>query len=121
MELDGCRVLVIEDDYYLADDAHRLLRQAGATVLGPCARLDQCMALLESSPMDCAVVDINLGRGLSFEIPAWLREHGIPFVFVTGYGEDVIAEPYADVERLEKPVESRRLVIAVKRLCRGAT
>ena len=76
--------------------------------------------MLESSQLDCAVVDINLGRGPSYEIPAWLREHGVPFVFVTGYGEDVIPEPYADVERLEKPVESPRLVRAVKRLCRGA-
>ena len=34
----------------------------------------------------------------------------MPFVFVTGYDEGVIPQEFSDVERLQKPVELRRVV-----------
>jgi DNA-binding response OmpR family regulator len=111
------RVLVVEDDYYLAHDAQRALEDAGATVLGPCARMGDCMSILECNSPDCAVIDINLGSGPTFEIPAWLRDHGIPFVFLTGYDADVIPADFADVARLEKPIAASQLLEAVQRLC----
>ncbi|GJD82053.1 sensor histidine kinase [Methylobacterium gregans] len=36
-DLDGLRILVVEDDYYLATDTARALRGAGAEVIGLCA------------------------------------------------------------------------------------
>ncbi|MBE7180793.1 MAG: PAS domain S-box protein, partial [Terriglobus roseus] len=36
-DLSGQRILIVEDDYYLANDTARALRGAGADVVGPCA------------------------------------------------------------------------------------
>jgi hypothetical protein len=34
MPLRGCAVLVVDDDFYLAEDAREALEEAGAVVLG---------------------------------------------------------------------------------------
>ena len=43
---------------------------------------------LRSSP-EFALLDVNLGAETSFEIAKRLAEAGVPFVFATGYGEQV--------------------------------
>ena len=115
-DLAGLRVLVIEDDFYLALDEQRALEKAGAIVAGPCPDPAEGLALIEREPVDCAVLDVNLGSGPSFEVAAALRAKGIPFVFVTGYDPCTIPAEFADVERLEKPVDFGRLIRALARV-----
>lgn len=100
--LEGVRVLVVEDDYYLANDLQEMLAAAGATVLGPVP--DQRQADRHLGSADCALVDINLGEGPSFALPAELQKRDIPFAFVTGYDAAVIPAQFEDVERCEKPL-----------------
>lgn len=115
-DLTGRRVLVVEDDYYLATDAARALRGAGAEVVGPCATEEDARAELAEARPDAAVVDINLGPGPSFKLAEALKDRGIPFVFTTGYDAEVIPAEFAGVERLEKPLQLRQIVGAVARL-----
>lgn len=58
--LKGCRVLVLEDEYFLASDLEVALRNAGGVVLGPFGNLSEAMEQLSISNFDVAVVDINL-------------------------------------------------------------
>lgn len=116
-DLRGCRVLVIEDDYYIATDAQRILENSGATVVGPCGNVAACFALLAPGDPDCAIVDINLGYGPSFDIPAELKRRGIPFLFVTGYDARTIPDEYADVQRLQKPIETEQIVPLLAQMC----
>ncbi|MEH3120033.1 MAG: PAS domain-containing protein [Methylorubrum populi] len=109
-DLSGHRILVVEDDYYLATDTARALRRAGAAVLGPCPSEAAAREALDEGAPTAALVDINLGSGPSFALAALLRERGTPFVFITGYDEGVIPPDFADVERLQKPVELKRVV-----------
>ena len=109
-DLSGHRVLVVEDDYYLATDTARALQGAGAEVIGPCPTEEAAREALEDGRPAAALVDINLGSGPSFTLAALLRERGVPFVFITGYDEGVIPPDFADVERLQKPVELKRVV-----------
>lgn len=115
--LAGCRVLVVEDDYYLATDAEVALKRAGAIVLGPSARTEDGLSLLAEQQPDCAVLDINLGSGPSFVLAEAMRSRSVPFLFVTGYDASAIPPEFADVERLEKPVNIGRLVKSVVGLC----
>ena len=115
-DLGGRRVLVVEDEYYIASDTARALQGAGAEILGPCASEDAARTQLEGQRPDAALVDINLGRGPSFKLAEILLERQIPFVFVTGYDQEVIPEKFAGVERLQKPVQLRQMVDAVARL-----
>lgn len=109
-ELSGHRVLVVEDDYYLATDTARALQGAGARVVGPCPTEEAARAALEQEEPTAALIDINLGAGPSFILARLLRQQNVPFVFVTGYDEGVIPTEFSDVERLQKPVELRRVV-----------
>ncbi|CAO4154081.1 Blue-light-activated histidine kinase [Methylorubrum thiocyanatum] len=109
-DLSGHRILVVEDDYYLATDTARALQGAGAEVIGPCPSEEAARDALEEGAPAAALVDINLGSGPSFALAALLRERGVPFVFITGYDEGVIPPDFADVERLQKPVELKRVV-----------
>jgi DNA-binding response OmpR family regulator len=109
-ELPGHRILVVEDDYYIATDTARALQLAGAQVLGPCPNVAAAQAELTHAAPDAALLDINLGQGPCFALARELRERGVPFVFTTGYDRAVIPAEFADVPRLEKPVEINRVL-----------
>lgn len=115
-DLTGFRVLVVEDDFYLATDTARALRGAGAEVMGPCATEADARAELQEQHPDAGVVDINLGAGPSFRLAETLKDRGVPFVFTTGYDADVIPAEFEGIERLEKPLQLRQIVGAVARL-----
>lgn len=115
-DLTGRRVLVVEDDYYLAADTARALRGAGAEVLGPCATEEDARAELDEQRPDAVVVDINLGTGPSFKLAESLKDGDIPFVFTTGYDAGVIPAEFEGVERLEKPLQLRQIIGVVAKL-----
>ncbi|WP_349546089.1 hypothetical protein [Bradyrhizobium sp. ORS 375] len=50
--LAGRRLLVVEDDYYLADDLARALGAEGAEVVGPVSNIDSALDLL-ATPNSC--------------------------------------------------------------------
>lgn len=115
-DLSGVRVLIVEDDYYLATDAEAALASAGAAVLGPCGDEAGGLALAEREKPDCAILDVNLGPGPSFTLAHAMRARGIPFLFVTGYDREAIPKEFADIQRLEKPYRSHDLLTAIARL-----
>lgn len=112
-DLTGQRVLVVEDDYYLASDTARALRAAGAEVIGPTATEEDARAKMAATRPTWAILDINLRGGRSFELAGDFARDGIPFLFLTGYDQDVIPERFDGVTRLQKPVELRHIVDAV--------
>jgi DNA-binding NarL/FixJ family response regulator len=118
-DLAGCRVLVVEDDYILASGVVRALRETGISVLGSVGREDQALALIANEAPTCAIVNINLGDGPRFKVSEALQDAGVPFTFVTGYGDEVIPARFDTVKRLLKPVPPQELVQAVVRLCMG--
>jgi PAS domain S-box-containing protein len=118
-DLNGCKVLVIEDDYFIALDTERALRNAGGQVLGPVGHQDQALALLDSERPSCAVVDLNLGDGLDFRVPEALQAANVPFMFVTGYDDEKIPTRFDQVERLRKPADFRQVVRTAARLCKA--
>lgn len=115
-DLSGVRILVVEDDYYLAADAETALTSAGANVFGPCGDEASGLELAARQEVDCAVLDVNLGPGPSFRIARAMRERGIPFLFVTGYDRETIPSEFSDVQRLQKPYQEHDLLTAIGRL-----
>jgi DNA-binding response OmpR family regulator len=117
--LSGRTILVVEDNYMLAQDNSEALTRAGAKVLGPFSSEEEAALCAQQEATDCAVLDINLGEGPSFMLADELRDHGVPFLFVTGYDAEAIPPKYSDVPRLEKPFAENRMIEAVRRLCTG--
>ena len=104
------RVLVVEDEYMIAQDLARELEDVGAEVLGPVPSVADALALLvaEAVPPDAAILDVNLGGEMVFPVAEALRERGVPFVFVTGYDPWSLPQAYADVPCCEKPFDVGR-------------
>jgi DNA-binding response OmpR family regulator len=118
--LNGTKILVVEDEFYLAMDISEGLERAGGNVIGPCADTETSIAELRREKPDCALVDINLGDGPSFEIAEELKRRDVPFLFLTGYDAPSVPTEHADVQRIEKPADTDRIIDAVCRLTTGA-
>jgi CheY-like chemotaxis protein len=89
--LAGLRLLVVEDDFFIADDLARDLRASGAEVVGPVSNVDSALKLLgATAQLDGAVLDINLQGELAFAVADQLLERKVAFVFATGYDADPI-------------------------------
>ncbi|MGV7164014.1 PAS domain-containing protein [Xanthomonas citri] len=112
-DLTGQRVLVVEDDYYLAADTARALQGAGADVIGPAATEQEARLEMARAAPTCAILDINLRGARSFALAGDFKRSGIAFVFLTGHDQDVIPEQFRTVTHLQKPVEFRRIVGAL--------
>jgi DNA-binding NtrC family response regulator len=118
--LNGCRVLVIEDEYFLADDLERILKRNGADVIGPVGERAQAMMLIDQDGFDVAVVDINLHDQTAYPLADELERQAIPFVFATGYSANVIPHRYKHIACWEKPFEPAAIVNELSSLCQRA-
>ncbi len=66
-----------------------------------------------------AILDVNLDGQEIFPVADILKERGLPFVFVTGYGERSLPEPYRDRPALQKPFQADQLEAALSGLLAG--
>jgi len=113
--LGGRRILIVEDEYFLADDLRQILSEQNVEVLGPVATMAQALAVIhDEQAIDCAVLDVNLGGKAVFPISVALLERKIPFVFATGYGDSQIPDQFSDILRFEKPFVSSALISALE-------
>jgi DNA-binding NtrC family response regulator len=119
--LDGCRVLVVEDEYILADDLKKELEVHGAKVVGPIGNLGVAQDQVSRDHFDVAVIDVKLGNKLAWSIADELMQQNIPFGFVTGYGADAIPERFQHIMRWEKPWDMSKLTGDVGLLCAAKT
>ena len=115
--LAGRRVLVVEDEYFLADELRQALADAGATVVGPVPSVEGALDLLrnEAHP-DAAVLDVNLGGEVGFPVADALADRGVPFLFTSGYDGATAPTRHTAVRWLEKPVEVAATLRALGRL-----
>ena len=113
MDLEGKRILVVEDDYYLADEMCQDLRRQGAVVLGPAPTPFYAMQLLGRRGVDGAVLDVRLHGTTVFSLADELTRRGTPILFATAYGDEAMPERYKCRPRLTKPYDRSRLIEAI--------
>ncbi|MDB6454340.1 response regulator [Falsirhodobacter sp. 20TX0035] len=101
----AARVLVVEDEPLMAMTVGDYLRDLGYDVVGPATRLETALDLARSEAIDFALLDINLRDRLSFPVADALADRGIPFIFATGNGRDVVTERHVRAVMLRKPYD----------------
>ena len=112
--LAGRRVLLVEDDYFIATSLLGQFEESGARVLGPVPSVRDALALIAASPeIDAAVLDINLQEEAVYPVADALQARGVPFVFATGYDRTTIPAPYAAVPHCVKPVDAVQIAAAL--------
>jgi DNA-binding NtrC family response regulator len=110
----GRRILVVEDDWYIADAVVELLEHEGAVVVGPAATVAEGAHFAGAEPIDLAVVDLNLQGEMAHDLVAQLSHKGITVVVVSAYD---IMQSIADkaFATLQKPVAPDTLLDTLSR------
>lgn len=115
--LHNCRILVVEDEYMLAEELHFELSDAGAIVLGPVGYIEDALDQARSEQhIDGGILDVNLGGEMIFPVADLLAQRGVPFVFTTGYDASAIPSRFAEVVRCGKPINIRLVTQAIGRV-----
>jgi CheY-like chemotaxis protein len=102
-KLTGSRVFVVEDEMLVSMLVEDILSDFGCIVIGPAAKLDDAIGIAESEQIDIALLDINLGGTRVFPVAHVLAGRGVPFVFVSGYGDQALEAPFEKRPVLQKP------------------
>lgn len=103
------QILVVEDDYFIAEEVAGHLARHGVNVVGPVGNILEAMDAIKLTSLDAAVVDINLHGEMAFPVADALMARNIPFVFATGYDKTAIPARYSTIARCAKPVDYRNL------------
>ncbi|KIP86350.1 transcriptional regulator [Stenotrophomonas maltophilia] len=111
--LAGKRILVAEDEYNIAMFLVEYLQMKDVDVVGPAGNLKALDALLDTQPVDGALLDINLGGELVYPLADRLRDGNIPFVLTSGY-DDNVPERFAYAPRCGKPYRLEALTQALE-------
>lgn len=114
--LQGRRVLIVEDEHLIALDLTEVLTNEGAEVMGPKTSVDAALKALacEQTP-DVALLDVSLDNHESaFAVAEELQSRRIPFVFYTGYRFADVDSRFNDVPHCEKPMDAADLATALE-------
>ena len=109
------RILIIEDEWMIADLIDNLLREFGYTVAGTAHNIHSARHEIAKHNYDAVLLDIRLGDEHSPELADLLKEAGTPFAFVTGY-DHAAATRHADVPLLRKPFSPTQLIELLEKL-----
>jgi CheY-like chemotaxis protein len=114
-DLNGLRVLVVEDSWQVSAGLKLLLKSWGARVIGPVPTTAEAMLLLSQETPDVALVDVALRNDeLSHDLIDWLHDRGVRVVVLTGYG-DVASTIGKAAAVLQKPVKEELLITSLRR------
>ncbi|TPK76106.1 response regulator [Mesorhizobium sp. B2-4-12] len=109
--LIGAKVLIVEDEFVVADDLARYFSGLGATILGPAQSVVQARPYAEQA--DAAVLDIDLNGTPVFPIADRLVERGVPFVFFSAHDRNVIPSRLEHAANLLKSADRRKIIAAL--------
>jgi DNA-binding NtrC family response regulator len=103
------RILLVEDEIFVAWLLEDMLADLGCAVVGPASSVNQALAMIDAEAIDAAVLDVNLNGQMSYPIADALAAHNVPFVISTGYDKDTLPDDYRACPVLQKPIQRSEL------------
>jgi CheY-like chemotaxis protein len=103
------RILILEDDPFIALDLQGILESEGHEIVGIFESLADAYEHLEDG-FDYALLDIDVVGGKSFGIAAALAERHIPFAFVSASRPADVPHSLRQVAFIPKPFEERTIL-----------
>jgi CheY-like chemotaxis protein len=108
------RLLVVEDEYLVADDMRRELEALGIEVVGPVPSVADALEMLEADDaIDGAILDVNLCGETVYPVAGALHARRVPFVFWSAYANPEAPADYDAVPRVQKPASATAVVRAL--------
>src|SRR4028118_1434494 len=106
------RILILEDDPFIALDLQAIVENAGHEVVGVFASLAEARAHLADA-FDFALLDIDVVDGKSFEIASSLLERHIPFAFVSASQRSQLPVHLRGASFIPKPFQEESIVRSI--------
>ena len=114
--LKGLRALIVEDEYFIADDLKRLLTRHGADLVKLSGSVSDALDQIQKDGFDFALIDINIRGEMAFTIADHLLEEGVPFAFVSGYERSAIPTRFNVVPNWGKPYMDHVVITGIQAL-----
>ena len=112
--LTGQRILVAEDESFIALELERMLESFGCEVVGPVSSVREVLEQAVKGGCDGALLDVNLRGQQIFEILPKLENLGLRLIITSGYNDvTLFPEAFRRMPRIAKPFDEREL----RRIC----
>ena len=112
------QILIVEDEFIVANDLSKILTDAGFEVTGIADSFEQALRLIEKKRPSICLLDIRLkGEKTGIDLAKHLQGLGIPFIFLSANSSKAILEeanttkPYGF---LVKPFRNKDVIIALE-------
>lgn len=104
-DLEHKRVLVVEDEVFVALDVAATVEDANGTVVGPVGTVRQAIDLIDRQEVDAAILDVNLADGDLEPVLDRLKSRNVFVVIHTGGGlPQRLAKRYPEMPVFQKPI-----------------
>lgn len=107
--LMGKRVMVVEDDYIQSEDIAQALIAQGANVV-MFDDVKSALGFLGNDFVDIALLDVQLGRELSYPIADEFLKVGVPFLLMSGHKHADVPARFEHVPFVGKPYSHEEVV-----------
>lgn len=115
------RVLVVEDEFLIANQIAKLFVQKGAELVGFAPTVNRARQVIDSgAPLDAAILDVRLGSADVFEVADRLSERGTCVLFYTGLDADSLPPRFRNTPVVSKSESINKLHERVMQVCLGA-
>ena len=103
-------VLLVEDETMVAMMVENVLAEFGLRVVGPYGTIDDAMQAASETPLDAAILDINLDGQSVYPVVDLLMANGVPTAFISGYGAESVDRGYEHIPLMQKPIDRQVLL-----------
>ncbi len=118
--LQGCRVMIVEDELLVAMLLEEALVEHGCEIVGPFSTVETALLAARDVVANVAVLDVNLRGKRVYPVAELLEARGIPFLLMSGYGRDGVPPEHAHWVACSKPFLPGDLVAALTGLLPAA-
>jgi CheY-like chemotaxis protein len=110
------RILIVEDNDFLAVDLELTLSRCGYSPLIVSA-VPSALEQIAGQPLDAAILDVSLLPGeWAYGVADALHGAHIPFVFLTGRPRSYLPKRFQEVPLLSKPYKLAELLAALDKI-----
>ncbi|MFZ0497083.1 MAG: response regulator [Methylocella sp.] len=108
------RILIVEDELFIALALEAMLLELGFDVVGSAAQVSAALELIGRERIDGAILDVNLGSQRIDPVADILAARACPFFFTTGYGISGLPARHAGRAVLLKPFGLEQLFTVLR-------
>jgi DNA-binding response OmpR family regulator len=111
MALEGASVLIVEDEYIIAEYAREVLSAYAAKVAVATDVAEARAMLDEPTQFNAAILNVKLADRVSYSLAERLSEARVPFAFASGFDHlKLRADGFGSVAWLPKPYTPSKLL-----------